>query len=343
QPAAQLGRGACRERRGAARAAPPASGSALAPRIGNRAPAAPLERRGKGRGSLRARRRARHRARRGADPLPPHALRSRHGHADRGARRPGQVFAAAQAPDHAAPPQGSAGLARRRQALTPEDKDLELALFDLDNTLLSGDSDYEWAQFLVERGVLERAEYEAKNDRFLLQYKAGRLDIHEFLQFQLAPLARYPREKLDEWHGEFMRTRIAPIIRTKGKELVRRHLRDNHLCAIVTSTNAFIAAPIARAFGVDQLLATELEVRDGRFTGKPSGTPCFRQGKVTRLAEWLGGRGRRLASFAASGFYSDSQNDLPLLERVTHPVAVDPDEILRREAGARGWQIISLE
>ena len=227
--------------------------------------------------------------------------------------------------------------------MTPEDKDLELALFDLDNTLLSGDSDYEWAQFLVERGVLERAQYEAKNERFFLQYKAGALDIHEFLEFQLAPLARYPREKLDEWRGEFMRTRIEPMIRAKGMELVQRHLRDKHLCAIVTSTNAFIAAPIARAFGVDQLLATELEVEDGRFTGKSSGTPSFREGKVTRLAEWLVDRGRTLESFSASWFYSDSHNDLPLLERVTHPVAVDPDEVLRREASARGWQIISLE
>src|SRR5438477_233363 len=152
----------------------------------------------KGRGTQRARCGARHRARRRADPLPPHALRSRHGHADRRARRPRQVFAATQARDHAAPPQGSARLARRRQALTPEDEALELALFDLDNTLLSGDSDYEWAQFLVERGVLERAEYEAKNDRFFRQYKEGRLDIHEFLAFQLTPLARHPREKLDE-------------------------------------------------------------------------------------------------------------------------------------------------
>ncbi|HYS57637.1 MAG TPA: HAD family hydrolase, partial [Burkholderiales bacterium] len=186
---------------------------------------------------------------------------------------------------------------------------MELALFDLDNTLLSGDSDYEWAQFLIERGVLERAQYEAKNDRFFHQYKEGGLDIHEFLEFQLAPLARYPREKLDEWHGEFMRNRIQPMIRAKGMELVRRHRRDNHLCAIVTSTNAFIAAPIARAFGVDHLLATELEVEDGRFTGKPSGVPCFRQGKVTRLAEWLGSQGLTLASFSASWFYSDSQND----------------------------------
>ena len=220
---------------------------------------------------------------------------------------------------------------------------MELALFDLDNTLLSGDSDYEWAQFLVERGVLERAEYEAKNDHFFRQYKAGGLDIHEFLEFQLAPLARYPREKLDEWHAEFMRTKIEPMIRAKGVELVRRHLGHGDLCAIVTSTNAFITAPIAREFGLEYLVATELEVRDGRFTGKPSGTPCFREGKITRVEEWLADQGRILASFTAIWFYSDSQNDLPLLEYVTHPVVVDPDEILRQEAVKRGWQIISLE
>jgi HAD superfamily hydrolase (TIGR01490 family) len=220
---------------------------------------------------------------------------------------------------------------------------LELALFDLDNTLLSGDSDYEWAQFLIERGVLDRAEYETKNDHFFRQYRAGELDIREFLEFQLAPLARHPREKLDEWHGEFMRTKIEAMIRAKGVELVRRHLGHGDLCAIVTSTNAFIAAPIAREFGVKHLVATELEVKDGRFTGKPSGTPCFREGKVTRLEEWLADQDRILASFTAIWFYSDSQNDLPLLEHVTHPVAVDPDEVLRGKAVKRGWQIISLE
>ncbi|HTQ74135.1 MAG TPA: HAD family hydrolase [Burkholderiales bacterium] len=219
----------------------------------------------------------------------------------------------------------------------------ELALFDLDNTLLSGDSDYEWAQFLIERGMLDRSEYEAKNERFFHQYKEGRLDIHEFLAFQLAPLARHPREELDRWHAEFMRTRVLPMVRSKGRELVGKHLAQNHLCAIVTSTNSFITAPIARELGVAHLLATELEVRGGRFTGRPSGTPSFRLGKVTRLAEWLGGRGQTLASFAASWFYSDSHNDLPLLERVTYPVAVDPDEVLRGEALARGWKIISLE
>jgi len=219
----------------------------------------------------------------------------------------------------------------------------ELALFDLDNTLLSGDSDYEWAQFLIERGVLERSEYEAKNDRFFRQYQAGELDIREFLEFQLAPLARHPREQLDEWHGEFMRAKVQPMIRPKARELVRRHLGDGHLCAIVTSTNAFITAPIARELGVDHLLATELEVKDGEFTGRPHGTPSFREGKVKRLLEWLGEHSLSLASFSASWFYSDSQNDLPLLERVSHPVAVDPDDILRGEARARGWQIISLE
>lgn len=219
---------------------------------------------------------------------------------------------------------------------------LELALFDLDNTLLSGDSDYEWAQFLIERGVLERAQYEARNEHFFAQYKAGRLDIHEFLDFQLAPLARHPREQLEAWHAEFMRVKVKPMIRKKGLALVRAHLAQAHLCAIVTSTNAFITEPIAREFGIEHLLATELEVRDGHFTGKPRGTPSFRQGKVTRLAEWLGTRGQTLASFAASWFYSDSLNDLPLLERVTRPVAVDPDDTLRREALARGWPVVSL-
>jgi HAD superfamily hydrolase (TIGR01490 family) len=219
----------------------------------------------------------------------------------------------------------------------------ELALFDLDNTLLSGDSDYEWAQFLIERGVLDRSEYEARNQHFFRQYKEGRLDIGEFLDFQLAPLARHPREQLERWHGEFMRAKVAPMIRPKGKELVRGHLAQNHLCAIVTSTNSFITAPIAREFGIEHLLATELEVRDGRFTGRPSGTPSFRLGKVTRLAEWLGARGQSLGSFAETWFYSDSLNDLPLLERVTRPVAVDPDETLRGEALARGWQVLSLK
>jgi HAD superfamily hydrolase (TIGR01490 family) len=220
---------------------------------------------------------------------------------------------------------------------------LELALFDLDNTLLSGDSDYEWAQFLIEKGVLERARYESENQRFYDQYKAGRLDIFAFLDFQLAPLARYPRAELDRWHREFMASRIVPIIRAKGRALLRRHQDEGSLCAIITSTNTFVTGPIARELGVAHLLATEIEETDGRFTGRPRGTPCFREGKIERLNDWLKGQGRELGSFSASWFYSDSHNDLPLLEQVTRPVAVDPDDTLRQAARARGWEVISLE
>jgi HAD superfamily hydrolase (TIGR01490 family) len=219
---------------------------------------------------------------------------------------------------------------------------MDLVLFDLDNTLLAGDSDYEWAQFLIERGVLDRATYEARNDAFFAQYKAGTLDIHEFLAFQLAPLARYPRAQLDEWHAAFMDAKIRPMIGEPARELVGAHLAAGALCAVVTATNSFVTAPIAREFGVPHLVATEPELRDGAFTGRPAGIPCFREGKVARLEQWLAGLGRPLASFPASTFYSDSHNDLPLLERVGRPVAVDPDETLRRTAESRGWPVISL-
>ena len=219
---------------------------------------------------------------------------------------------------------------------------MELALFDLDNTLLAGDSDYEWAQFLIERGVLDRGTYETRNDEFFRRYQAGTLDIHEFLDFQLAPLARHSRAELDAWHAEFMDAKVRPMIGDRSRELVERHRRAGALCAIVTATNSFVTGPIAREFGVAHLIATEPEARAGRFTGKVAGTPCFRDGKVVRLGEWLAAIGRPLASFAASSFYSDSHNDLPLLERVTRPVAVDPDDALRQVAESRRWQIISL-
>lgn len=219
---------------------------------------------------------------------------------------------------------------------------MELALFDLDNTLLNGDSDYEWAQFLIDQGVLEREAYEEKNNYFYDQYKVGTLNIYEFLDFQLAPLARYPRDQLDRWHARFMKTRIVPIMLDKARQLIRDHLDNGDLCAIVTATNAFITGPIAQAFGVEHLIATEVEQKNGAFTGKPSGTPCFREGKIARLDAWLGQRGTPLSSFTRSSFYSDSQNDLPLLERVTRPVAVDPDPTLKRVAEERGWPITSL-
>jgi len=215
-----------------------------------------------------------------------------------------------------------------------------LVLFDLDNTLLAGDSDFEWAQFLIEQRVLDREVYEARNQEFYDQYKAGTLDIREFLDFQLKPLSRHPRAQLAAWHREFMERRIRPLIRRQARALVERH--HNDLCVVITATNSFVTAPIAREFGVANLIATEPEQRGGGFTGGVSGIPCFREGKVARLDAWLAERGVALASFSESRFYSDSLNDLPLLERVTHPVAVDPDPTLREHAGRKGWPIISL-
>jgi HAD superfamily hydrolase (TIGR01490 family) len=219
---------------------------------------------------------------------------------------------------------------------------VKLALFDLDNTLLAGDSDYEWGQFLVDRGVLDRAAYEAQNAAYFDQYKAGTLDIHEYLGFALRPLAEHTPEDLARWHQEFMRTRIAPMIGRAARELVRDHLERGELCAIVTATNSFVTAPIARAFGVTHLIATEPESQAGRFTGRVAGTPCFREGKIARVDAWLSDLGRPLAQFDESAFYSDSHNDLPLLERVSRPVAVDPDLQLAAEAAHRGWPVISL-
>ena len=215
-----------------------------------------------------------------------------------------------------------------------------LALFDLDNTLLAGDSDFEWAQFLIDRGVLDREVYEARNQAFYDQYKAGTLDIREFLDFQLKPLSHHPRQVLDAWHAEYMTERIAPMLRDSARALVERH-RDE-VRVIITATNSFVTAPIARAFGIDNLIATEPEVRDGAFTGGVSGTPCFREGKIERLEGWLAARGESIKSVKKSTFYSDSHNALPLLERVSHPVAVDPDAALRAHAAARGWPVISL-
>jgi HAD superfamily hydrolase (TIGR01490 family) len=219
---------------------------------------------------------------------------------------------------------------------------MRIALFDLDNTLLGGDSDYEWALFLVDQGVVDPEVYKAGNDRFYRQYLDGTLDIHEFLDFQLAPLARHPPEQLDRWRAEFMTTRIRPIILPKARELVDRHRRNGDLVAIITATNSFITTPIAQAFGVEHLIATEPEQVDGRFTGRVTGTPCFREGKPARVREWLTGRGLALEGFEESWFFSDSRNDVPLLECVSHPVAVDPDDALGALARERGWSIMTL-
>lgn len=218
---------------------------------------------------------------------------------------------------------------------------MKLALFDLDNTLLAGDSDFEWAQFLIEQGVLDREVYEARNQEFFGQYKAGTLDIHQFLDFQLKPLARHPRAVLDAWHREFMARKILPIVRDSARALVERHRSD--LRAVITATNSFVTAPIAREFGIEHLIATEPErAPNGEFTGHVTDIPCFREGKVQRLEAWLETQGSPLESFEESWFYSDSLNDLPLLVRVTHPVAVDPDDTLRAHAEAHGWPVITL-
>jgi len=219
---------------------------------------------------------------------------------------------------------------------------VKLALFDLDHTLLAGDSDYEWGQFLIDRGVLAREAYEAQNARFFEQYKAGTLDIHEYLGFALGPLAAHAPADLARWHADFMRERIRPMILPRARELVARHRDAGELCAVVTATNSFVTAPIARELGVPHLVATEPEAIAGRFTGRVAGTPCFREGKLRRVDEWLAGLGQRFDRFEDSCFYSDSHNDLPLLERVRRPVAVDPDAQLATVAAERGWPVISL-
>jgi HAD superfamily hydrolase (TIGR01490 family) len=219
---------------------------------------------------------------------------------------------------------------------------MQLALFDLDNTLLSGDSDFEWAQFLIAKGVLDRELHEAKNHGFFEDYKAGTLDIHAFLNFQLQPLTRHPRAELDAWHREFMTTRILPIAGDQARALVRSHLDSGALCALVTATNSFVTAPIAREFGIPHLIATIPAQQDGQFTGKPRGTPSFREGKISRVEDWLETMGLWWSSFERSWFYSDSHNDLPLMGKVSDPVAVDPDEKLRAHAEVAGWTILSL-
>ena len=219
---------------------------------------------------------------------------------------------------------------------------MNLALFDLDNTLLAGDSDFEWAQFLITKGVLDREVHEATNIAFYEDYKAGTLDIHAFLDFQLAPLARHTRSELDAWHREFMTARIAPIMTPAARNLVQHHLAAGDICAIVTATNSFVTGPICQAFGIPHLIATIPAQENGRFTGKPRGTPSFKEGKIERVESWLESLGLWWGAFAESHFYSDSLNDLPLLKKVSHPVAVDPDDTLRAAATQAGWPILSL-
>ncbi|MGM0915731.1 MAG: HAD family hydrolase [Pseudomonadota bacterium] len=216
---------------------------------------------------------------------------------------------------------------------------MSLAIFDLDNTLLSIDSDHAWGEFLLEQGAVDPVAYREANDRFLADYEAGTLDIHAFLEVALRPLAENSPEQLAAWHQQFMASKIEPHILDKGEELLARHRARGDTLLIVTATNRFITGPIAERLGVDDLIAVEPEIVDGHYTGKVNGTPSYREGKVKRLEEWLADKDQTLDE---AWFYSDSHNDLALLEIVEYPVAVDPDPTLREVAQARGWRIISL-
>ncbi|OAI95003.1 HAD family hydrolase [Pseudomonas putida] len=216
---------------------------------------------------------------------------------------------------------------------------MRLALFDLDNTLLGGDSDHAWGDYLCARGILDPVEYQNRNDAFYQDYLAGKLDLQAYLNFSLEILATTEMAQLDEWHGDFMRDCVEPIILPKALALLKKHRDAGDKLVIITATNRFITGPIAKRLEVETLLATECELVDGRYTGRSIDVPCFREGKVTRLKRWLEENGLTLEG---SYFYSDSMNDLPLLEQVNNPVAVDPDPNLRAEAEKRGWPVISL-
>lgn len=219
---------------------------------------------------------------------------------------------------------------------------MHLALFDLDHTLLPLDSDYEWGRFLGRVGAVDADAYQRENDRFYREYVAGTMDIGEFLAFCLAPLAAHAADRLDDWQRRYMDEVIRPALRPAALELVQTHRERGDLCAIVTATNEFVTAPIAREFGIEHLIATGVERIDGRFTGRPKGTPNYREGKVARTEEWLRSLDQRWDSFERSWFYSDSANDIPLLSRVTDPVATNPDARLAVHARESGWQVLRL-
>lgn len=215
---------------------------------------------------------------------------------------------------------------------------MRLALFDLDNTLLDGDSDIEWSELLGRHGAMDAARTRA----YHVEYHRGTLDIDAFLRFQLEPLAREPMERLLAWRQEYLVDWIRPRIHGAARELVRGHARAGHVLALITATSRFLVEPIAEEFGIDYVIATEPEVVNGRFTGRVSGVPCFREGKITRLYEWLGSRGASVSDVRETWFYSDSHNDLPLLARATHPVCVNPDAKLAAHALRCGWPRIDL-
>jgi HAD superfamily hydrolase (TIGR01490 family) len=217
-----------------------------------------------------------------------------------------------------------------------------LALFDLDNTLLAGDSDYNWSLFLIKQGLLDEKTHHERNEQFYLDYKNGNLDIYKFLAFQLKPLSEHSVADLNALHAKYMDTVIRPMMTQKAQDLVDQHKAQGDLCLVITATNSFVTKPIAQAYGIAHLIGTDPEMVNGAYTGGVAGVPSFQEGKVTRLKLWLAERGQELADFEQSYFYSDSHNDLPLMKLVTHPVAVDADAKLTAYAQQHGWPHISL-
>jgi len=214
-----------------------------------------------------------------------------------------------------------------------------IALFDLDNTLIAGDSDFLWGCFLVEQGIVDATLYERENQRFYDQYKVGELDIHEFMDFQLQLLSEHSLDTLQQWRRQYVEEKITPVLLPRAQALIEQHRQQGDTLIVITATNRFLTDPVVKLHGISHLIATEPEMQNDQYTGKVAGTPCFQDGKVVRLTEWLD---ENRQSLQDSWFYSDSHNDLPLLNKVTHPVAVDPDAILERHASDHDWPIISL-
>jgi HAD superfamily hydrolase (TIGR01490 family) len=216
-----------------------------------------------------------------------------------------------------------------------------IALFDLDYTLLGGDATYEWIHFLVRKGAIDGGHI-ALLDKYYEDYGKGTLDIVAFLHFDFGTLASHPREEMEAWREEYLHDVMSPLILPKARELIASHEARGHVTSIVTAANSFLTAPIARMIGVKHLLASDPEMANGEYTGKIAGIPCFHEGKIEKLRAWLESRGEVLSDYAASYFYGDSQSDVPLMEKVTHPVAVGLDEALGKIAQARNWPVISL-
>ena len=217
-----------------------------------------------------------------------------------------------------------------------------LALFDLDNTLLAGDSDYNWSLFLIDEGLLDAKTHHDRNEQFYADYKAGQLNIVEFLKFQLKPLSEHPKAFLDELHLKYMQKVIRPMMTVKAQALVDKHKAAGDLCVVITATNSFVTKPIATAYGIEHLIGSDPEMVNGQYTGGVTGVPTYKEGKVIRIKQWLAERGKKLEDFETSYFYSDSHNDLPLMKLVTNPVAVDADAALIAYAQEQAWPQISL-